>query len=131
MDSEETGNSDSGDEQVVTPAAVAPPIPPHMPSAPTTAQASPELMAYIALARQQPGIIPEMIYGASAHEVQISMDAARLAYTTIAATIEAQLRAQLGAAVPPAMGGAPASPVPTTAFEMIKAGLKATTKNSR
>jgi hypothetical protein len=73
--------------------------------------------------RKLPGLVPEVIGGATIAEVTASLQAARKAYSDVrAAVLKEQGEAQ-GAAVPPARSGAGPAPVPTTPLAMIEAGV--------
>ena len=75
--------------------------------------------AYLATLRAQPGVVPELIGGATPAEITASVARARAAYNTARATAIKDL----GGQVPPAHGGAHGVATPAPGYPTILAGV--------
>lgn len=91
--------------------------------APAPAQVPPGggdvLGAYLTLVRAQPGLVPDLIGGATLAEIEASVARAKAAY----ATTRANVIKELGATVPQAHGGAGLGPALTPGYATILAGV--------
>lgn len=77
---------------------------------PAASGPDPAITALIDLARQQPGVVPELISGATAEEVAASIKASQATYTSIRQQIAAELAGEMPGGAGSTRDAAPPDP---------------------